>query len=122
MGSTSFSTSERAPTHGTAFFRWALILFSAFAVAACASQVESTGDARFSRLWMRYTGLPSERALVIAGDPDRRWVGSAVGGHASRAAAESAAFAECDERRIARRLQARCRLYAVGDEIVWRSR
>ncbi len=103
-------------------FHSALIMLSAFAVAACASKVEPTRDARFARLWIRYTGLPNERALVIAGDPEQRWVGSAVGGHASRAAAESAAFAECDERRIARRLQAGCRLYAVGDEIVWRSR
>lgn len=44
----------------------------------------------------------------------------ASGGHAGRSAAEADAMRQCRVRRRARRIQAACLLYAVGDEIVWR--
>ena len=46
----------------------------------------------------------------------------ATGGHATREQAEAEAIAQCKIRRAARRMQAACVLYAVGDEIVWRGR
>lgn len=70
-------------------------------------------------LWREFLELPPERALAIAGDPDRVWVGGASGGHASRSEAEQSALARCQQGRAARRLRAPCRLYASGDEIVW---
>jgi hypothetical protein len=71
-------------------------------------------------VWRDYQTLPSHRALAIAGDPRRdRWVTGAAGGHATRAAAEREALAQCRVRRGARRMQAACVLYADGDEIVW---
>lgn len=74
-------------------------------------------------LWRQYLELPEERALAIAGDPERnRWVAGASSGHESPAEAEDGALAECRRRRQKRRLQAACLLYAVGDEIVWNSR
>ncbi len=102
--------------------RCAPLVLCSLAVIGCASDGEPRADARFVRMWARYAELPRERALAIAGDPDRRWVGSAVGGRPTRAAAESAAFAECDQQRIERRIQQPCRLYAVGDDIVWERR
>jgi hypothetical protein len=63
--------------------------------------------------------MPPERALALAGDPGRRWVGAAAGGHASQIEAEESAVAECKRRRAARRMRAPCRLYATGDEFVW---
>jgi hypothetical protein len=61
-----------------------------------------------------------ERALAIAGDPrGDRWVTGASGGHPSSAEAQESALLQCRMRRVARRLQEACVLYAVGDEIVW---
>jgi hypothetical protein len=63
--------------------------------------------------------MPDERALALAGDPELRWVAGASSGHASLQEAEQEALAECRRRRAQRRMQDPCRLYAVGDEIVW---
>jgi hypothetical protein len=70
-------------------------------------------------LWRSYADMPAARALAIAGDPDRVWVGGASGGHESQQEAEENAMAECRKRRSARRMQAPCRLYASGSTIVW---
>ena len=43
----------------------------------------------------------------------------ASGGNASTAEAEAAAMRECGERRMRMRQQAHCKLYAIGDEVVW---
>ena len=74
-------------------------------------------------VWGDYVTLPAERALAIAGDPRRdRWVTGTSGGQATREQAEAAALAQCRAQRAARRMQAQCVLYAVGDEIVWQGR
>jgi hypothetical protein len=86
-------------------------------LAACAGGV---GPPRsLAPLWRDYEKMPAERALAIAGDPARRWVGAASGGYPTREMAEESVVAECMRRRSARRMQQPCRLYAVGDEIVW---
>jgi hypothetical protein len=73
--------------------------------------------------WRDYRALPARRALAIAGDPTRdNWVTGASGGHPTSEEAEEEAIAQCRVRRAARRIQAACVLYAVGDEIVWRGR
>lgn len=71
------------------------------------------------RLWRQFLELPEERALALAGDPERVWVAGVSGGHEFRTDAEASALGECQRRRALRRLQAPCRLYAVGNEIVW---
>jgi hypothetical protein len=74
-------------------------------------------------VWRDYAALPAKRALAIAGDPARgHWVTGSSGGHATRDEAETEALAQCRVLRAARRIQAACVLYAVGDEIVWRGR
>jgi hypothetical protein len=71
-------------------------------------------------LWHQYLEIPLPKALAIAGDPDREWVGAAAGGAgASQIEAEQSALAECRKRRIARRMRAPCRFYATGTEVVW---
>lgn len=77
------------------------------------------GGVARSKLWKQFSALAGERALALSGDPERVWIGAAVGGQASREDAEQAALEACRRRRIAGRLQTPCRLYAVGDEIVW---
>ncbi len=85
---------------------------------ACAGD-EGPKHGPFGELWQEYRALPDERALATAGDLTRtRWVAGASGGHASSEEAKEAALAECLERRSRRRLQAKCRVYAIGDEIL----
>jgi hypothetical protein len=89
---------------------------------ACASSGPSPHPA-LAAAWREYQALPEQRALAIAGDPNLElWVTGATGGHATREQAEAEAIAQCRMRRAARRMQAACVLYAVGDEIVWRGR
>jgi hypothetical protein len=74
-----------------------------------------------TRVWSDYSELPDQRALAIAGELERneRWVAGASGGHASRRDAEEGALHECARRRQEQRMQDACRLYAVGDQVVW---
>lgn len=72
-----------------------------------------------SGLWRKFQKLPPVRALAVAGDPERIWVAGAAGGLATEAEARAAALEECQVRRQDRRLQAPCRIYAVGKQIVW---
>jgi hypothetical protein len=89
---------------------------------ACASGSASPHP-DLSAVWRDYEKMPMERALAIAGDPGRdRWVTGASGGHSTHKRAEEDAIAQCRIRRAQRRMRAECRLYAVGDEIVWRQR
>jgi len=75
-------------------------------------------------VWHKFSAMPSQRALAIAGDPTRgsRWVVGASSGMETRERAVAEALSECQVRRGVSRLQAECVLYAVGDEIVWRNR
>jgi len=86
---------------------------------ACATAEPRAPHAGIARLWRDYRTLPPERALALAGDPDGLWVGAAGGGGSSRVEAEQKALSACRKQRAARRLQAPCRLYASGDEVVW---
>lgn len=96
---------------------WTAVLFL-----ACASE-GALPHPDLAPAWREFLALPEQRALAIAGDPQRdRWVAGASGGHATRDQAEAEALLQCRMRRRARRLQAACLLYAVGDEIVWRGR
>jgi hypothetical protein len=98
------------------------LVFALGSAAALACATETPAPHRSLRaLWGQYREMPEVRALAIAGDPDNVWLGGVTGGHPTRAAAESAALAECGRRRVLRRIQAKCRLYAVNDEIVWKA-
>ncbi len=103
---------------------WPALLLAGLACAQLACASSGPGPpAPLKRLWREYLELPDQRALAIAGDPETsRWVAGASGGHGSRDEAEQEALAECKRRRALRRMQAPCRLYAVGDEIVWEAR
>lgn len=78
---------------------------------------------QLASVWRDYERLPEERALAVAGELRHdRWVAGFSGGQASRGAAESEALAQCERRRAERRMQHPCRVYAVGDEVVWPGR
>ena len=90
----------------------------ALSLSACAASPPP--HSALDALWRDYRALPEQRALAIAGELRRdHWVAGATGGHASRGEAEVRALGECRKRRVQRRMQAPCRLYAVGDDVVW---
>ena len=91
---------------------------AALLLAACVSG-RGSPHRELSRTWRDYQALPEQRALAIAGDPERIWVSGISGGQESLEEAEEAALSECRRRRAQRRMQAACQLYALGDEIVW---
>lgn len=93
---------------------------AAIAVLASCATGRPPHDA-LTRVWRDYGTLPDQRALAIAGELERheRWVAGASGGHATRSDAEAGALRECARRRQEQRMQDACRLYAVGDEVVW---
>ena len=86
---------------------------------ACATEARTRPHRGIAALWRDFQDMPPQRALALAGDPDKNWVAASSGGHASRREAEETVLATCRRRRVARRMQAPCRLYASGDEIVW---
>ena len=97
-----------------------LLACAALLSAACAPGSRSASHPGIASLWREYLEMPPERAIALAGDPDHYWVGAAGGGHGSRIEAEESALAECRRLRAARRTGAPCRLYATGEEIVWK--
>lgn len=70
-------------------------------------------------MWREYSKLPPQRALAVAGDPNRLWVAGVAGGAETQDAASEAALGECRRKRAERSMQVPCLLYAVGDRIVW---
>ena len=104
----------------TCAWRWVLPVVSALLLTACATQKPKAPHQGIESLWRQYQEISLPRALAIAGDPDREWVGAAAGGPgASQIEAEQSALAECKRRRIARRLRSPCRFYATGNQVVW---
>jgi hypothetical protein len=92
------------------------------AAVGCASPAHRPHRALTS-VWRDYERLADERALAVAGElRGDRWVAGATGGHVDREAAESTALAECQKRRLEKRMQDPCLVYASGDEIVWPKR
>jgi len=107
---------------GVTLGRSVAVAFSAALLLACASGGGSPHP-DLASVWRDYQALASERAIAIAGDPRRhRWVTGVSGGQATLEKAEEEALLQCRIRRGARRMQAECVIYAVGDEIVWRGR
>jgi hypothetical protein len=97
----------------------AVVAGAALVQLACVSQ-RSLPHPDLARIWRAFLALPEQRALAIAGDPQRdRWVSGASGGHESLEEAEENALVVCRQRRAQRRIQAACQIYAIGDEVVW---
>jgi hypothetical protein len=86
----------------------------------CASSKPAKLDANLAGIWKEYRDLPDSRALAIAGNPRTdRWIAGLSGGHASADAAVESALRECRANRVRQLTPLECKLYAVGDEIVW---
>ncbi len=102
------------------------VICAALLAGACASEsilgTRVPPHPKLDRIWAQYSGLAPKRALAIAGDPNRDWVGAAAGGADAQAEASERALEECGRERLERRMLAPCLLYAAGDDILWLSR
>jgi hypothetical protein len=89
---------------------------------ACASGApKQWPHPKLEEFWRDYVKLDDHKAIAVAGSlRGSRWVVGASAGHPDVEAAAKAALAECGERRVLRRVQAACVLYAQDSKIVWR--
>ena len=103
-----------------------IVICAALLATSCASEsilgTRIPPHRKLDRIWRQYSELAPKRALAIAGDPNRHWVGAAAGGAEAQADASDRALEECRRKRSERRMQAPCLLYAVGDDILWLNR
>jgi len=98
--------------------RLAVVLATAIGLAGCVGP-RIPPHRNLDRMWRQYVKLPDERAMVVAGDPRRLWVGASAGGAETSDEAVARAMEACKARRLVRRLPGLCRTYALGDEIIW---
>jgi hypothetical protein len=99
------------------------IVFLAMALlahAGCASRGEPR-KTRFEREFERYLSLPHQKAMVIAGSPDGRWVYGYGYSFLSKGMAQDTAMEQCNVRKRSLGPGAECVIYAIGNEIVWES-
>jgi hypothetical protein len=76
------------------------------------------GVTQFESEWRSYSDHIGFKALAVAGDLAGTYVSGYAYAYPSRDAAIEAALEYCEGRRVDRRIDEPCRLYAVGDEIV----
>ena len=75
--------------------------------------------ADFLNAFQEYAGKPGSKAMAMALDADGKMAYIGVFERATQAEANEAALAECMRFRAQSAVQENCRLYAVGDEVVW---
>jgi hypothetical protein len=66
-----------------------------------------------------YTTLPGNKAIALALDKDGRFAHATVARHPVQAEANEEALSDCGRHRAEAAIQQSCRLFAVGDKIVW---
>ena len=75
--------------------------------------------ADFLQAFQEYAGKPGSKAMAMALDGGGRmaWIG--VFERATQSEANDEALSQCMRHKTQSAVQENCRLYAVGDEIVW---
>ncbi len=98
------------------------LLFTFALLAACGGRARPIGiphseRTQFQSEWTRYLDFESHKALAVAGDPDGHFTSGFAFAQASRQKAVQAAMKACAKRRLDRRIEDDCRLYAVENEV-----
>lgn len=78
--------------------------------------------AEFLKIFEDYKARPGEKAIALALDGGRFSYSVTEGksdGKASQSEVNEAALAVCEKQRAEGKLNAPCRLYAIGDKVVW---
>ncbi|MBW2243162.1 MAG: hypothetical protein JRH01_14345 [Deltaproteobacteria bacterium] len=99
------------------------LLIAATPLVACRRSARPIGvplkqTSQFDSEMRRYRGFEPHKAIAVAGDVGGRYAMGYAQGLPSREAAIAEALAYCEQRRKDRRIEAECRLHAVGDEVV----
>ncbi len=75
----------------------------------------------FTRFFEEYSGKTDKKALALAHDSNRREAWGYGFGYSSQAQANDRALLECRNRLAEYRVNADCKLYAIGNDVVWNS-
>jgi len=108
----------RTPLPGLAAGVAALALAGCVALDSDPMGLHMREKTRFESEWRRYVALPEAKALAVAGDPRGTYVSGIAHGEPSAEAAVARALVRCQERREDRRIEAPCRTYGIGNEVV----
>jgi hypothetical protein len=71
----------------------------------------------FRRIFKKYQGFETEKSLALARDSGGNWAYGFARGQEGELAAVNKAKQQCEKQRARYEVEARCRTYAVGDEI-----
>lgn len=75
--------------------------------------------AEFLQAFQEYTKKSASKAIALALDSDGKAAFGSVARHATQQAANEGALSECTRLKTPHGVRADCRLYAVGDKVVW---
>ena len=75
--------------------------------------------AEFLQLFQTYSAKPAPKAIALALDPNGRWAYGSIAGYSTQAGANEEALSECARFKAQSDIKEKCRLYAVGDKVVW---
>ena len=84
-----------------------------------AESFESFKRGTFGRLFERYLSLAPHKAIALARDSGGRSAWGHAFGYSTRVGGVERAMNECVDSSVRQRVRSQCRLYAVGDEVVW---
>jgi len=73
----------------------------------------------FLPVFQAYTAKAAPKALAVAVNSKGQWAYASIGNHATQADANEEALAHCARLKAQSDIQESCRLYAVGDKVVW---
>jgi hypothetical protein len=101
----------------------ALALFLATSLGGCLRSGTPMGVAlrsptQFDFELKRYREMASRKAMAVAGDVGGRYVIGYSHAYPTTDMAIESALEFCEQRRVERRIEAECRIYAVDDEVV----
>ena len=71
---------------------------------------------QFESEWKNYQRLGPLKALAVTGDLNGVYVSGFAFAYPIQALANDEALENCEERRVDRRIEDECRLYAIGDD------
>lgn len=75
--------------------------------------------AEFRTALLEYASKSGGKAIALALDADGRWAYGSVSGFASHEEAIKEVLADCARYKATAGIQENCKLYAIGDKIVW---
>ncbi len=95
------------------FLVFTLVILINFLFSNCTTVVD------FDKAYDRYERLPAYKALAYAKDSGGRWAYGYAEGQYTQESANELALYECERRLAKYKVLSDCKLYAVGDTIVW---